>query len=213
SRLPFPEVSAPRFGLVQEDVCDDPFRLIIAVTFLNKTSGEVAIPVFWDFMAHYPTPTDLAHANLDDVVGILRRVGLQNVRAKTLIKFAQGWLEQPPMRGYRSRTLNYPKKGSGKDIRPREVLYDADPRDGAFEIVHLAGCRGPYALDSWRIFCRDALRGVALGWDGEGVGDAGFEPEWRRVLPRDKELKSFVRWLWLREGWDWDINTGERKPA
>ncbi|KAL1613461.1 hypothetical protein SLS54_010600 [Diplodia seriata] len=212
SSLPFPSVKASRFGLIQEELAHRPFQLLIAVMFLNKTKGSSAIPKFRQFIAQYPTPDDLAHANILDITAMLRPLGLQNVRANTLIEFAKRWLLDPPQSGRRHRSFNYPTKGVQRDIKPGEILDDADPRTAAYEIAHLPGC-GPYALDSWRIFCRDALRGVALDWNGGGAGDEGFEPEWKRVRPGDKELKAFLRWMWLRDGWVWDPETGERNLA
>ena len=38
----------------------------------------------------------------------------------------------------------------------------------------------------------------------------GFQPEWMRVLPEDKELRAFLRWMWMREGWEWNPWTGEK---
>lgn len=32
-----------------------------------------------------------------------------------------------------------------------------------------------------------------------------------RVLPKDKELRACLRWMWMREGWWWDAQTGERE--
>ncbi|KAF9640581.1 DNA glycosylase [Lasiodiplodia theobromae] len=212
SSLPFPSTEAPRFGLIQEELAHEPFQLLIAVMFLNKTKGSKAIPIFREFIARYPSPDELAHANLLDITSMLRPLGLQNSRAKMLINFAKCWLIDPPRFGRRYRCVNYPYKGAQKDIKPGEVLNDVDPRVAAYEVAHLPGC-GPYALDSWRIFCRDALRGVALDWNGTGVGDEGFEPEWKRVKPGDKELKAFLKWMWLREGWAWDPKTGERALA
>ena len=69
--------------------------------------------------------------------------------------------------------------------------------------------QGKYALDSWRIFCRDVLLGRAEGWNGEGA-KPGFQPEWMRVRPDDKELRAYLRWMWMREGWEWDPVTGDR---
>ncbi|KAK0659355.1 Methyl-CpG-binding domain protein 4 [Lasiodiplodia hormozganensis] len=212
SSLPFPSTEAPRFGLIQEELAHEPFQLLIAVMFLNKTKGSKAIPIFREFIARYPSPDELAHANLLDITSMLRPLGLQNSRAKMLINFAKCWLIDPPRFGRRYRCVNYPYKGAQKDIKPGEVLNDVDPRIAAYEVAHLPGC-GPYALDSWRIFCRDALRGVALDWNGTGVGDEGFEPEWKKVKPGDKELKAFLKWMWLREGWAWDPKTGERALA
>jgi hypothetical protein len=46
SCLAVPPLSATRFGLIQEELSDDPFRLLIAVTFLIRTTGRAALPVF-----------------------------------------------------------------------------------------------------------------------------------------------------------------------
>lgn len=106
-----------------------------------------------------------------------------------------------------------------------------------WEIAHLPGV-GAYSLDSWRIFCRDELRGVgramtttgsstvAEGADpngnvsvgsGSAAGDTAeeveFMPEWKKVLPQDKELRAYLTWMWLKEGYVWDWLTGERTVA
>lgn len=107
---------------------------------------------------------------------------------------------------------NYPFPESiTHPIKKSEILADDDPRPNAWEIGHIV--KGPYALDSWRIFCRDVLRGLATGWNGEGSHEEGFQPEWMRVLPTDKELRAYLRWMWLKEGFDWDPVTGEKDVA
>jgi len=109
-------------------------------------------------------------------------------------------------------TPKYPKTDSHRGIKPLEVLGDDDSREGALEIGHLPGI-GAYAFDSWRIFCRDELRDVASGWNGENAGGEDFEPEWKRVIPNDKELRAYLRWMWLKEGFRWDPVTGEKEVA
>lgn len=124
--------------------------------------------------------------------------------------------------------VHYPEKGDGVGIREGECVGDEDgDGDGemsddmerivAWEVAHIPGL-GAYALDSWRIFCRDVLRGLAADFNGGkmsagGDEETGFEPEWKRVRPRDKELRAFLAWMWLREGWVWNPETGERKRA
>ena len=214
SCIPFPPLQATSFGLVQEALAHDPFRLLVAVIFLNKTRGHVALPVFYQLMESYPTPADLAAAHLDDVVGIIQCLGLQNQRAATCINLAKAWLERPPERGKRYRVLHYPKKGDGKDIKTGEVIDEDDERVG-WEIGQLPGV-GAYAIDSWRIFCRDELRGLPTGLPKELTSEAkeaDIEKEWARVLPLDKELRAYLRWRWLRNEWEWDPVTGERKRA
>lgn len=47
SVIPFPPLTAPKFGLLQEQLWNQPFWLLVGVAFLKKTRGKVAIPVFW----------------------------------------------------------------------------------------------------------------------------------------------------------------------
>ena len=210
-----PDVAKTAYGLIQEALIDDPFALLVAVTLLNRTKGTVAVPIFFTLMSDYPNAEKFAFAPLSTITSIIGRLGLQNNRAKSLVGLARRWHcdGAPPRKGFRYRTLHYPFLGAGSAIRPNEIIADEadDPRDGAFEIGHLPGV-GPYALDSWRIFCRDILRGLARGYNGEGADrSCGFEPEWKRVLPKDKELRGFLKWMWAKEGMDWDPETGEKK--
>jgi methyl-CpG-binding domain protein 4 len=225
SAVPFPKLSAPRFGLIQERLANDPFRLLIAVTFLNKTHGKAARPIFEQVMETYPTPQDLAAADVSELSEMIHSLGFQNQRARKLIKIAETWISEPPQKGKLHRTMDYPNKGNGRHLKPKETV-DEDVENcieaGALEIAHIYGL-GPYAWDSWRIFCRDVFRGVAQGYNGEGIAGytplsqtthtSDFEPEWKRVVPLDKELRACLRWMWLREGWEWDPLTGNKHKA
>ncbi|EXJ79146.1 hypothetical protein A1O3_08647 [Capronia epimyces CBS 606.96] len=246
STLPFPPLSHATFGLMQERLAHDPFRLLIATIFLNKTPGERAMPVFYQLMSRFPTPSDLARADTSEITSIIYGLGFQNQRAKKCVAMAKTWVNNPPERGKRYRKLHYPNKGDGRDVRDDEVLDDQDTRV-AWEISHLPGL-GPYSHDSWRIFCRDELRGVADKRNVEGEGHslakergaeeneeegaassspspgtgtatatttatATFEPEWKRVVPFDKELRAYLTWMWMKEGWVWNKETGQRTKA
>lgn len=215
STLPFPPLHLERFGLMQERLCHDPFRLLLATIFLNKTPGSRAMPIFYKLMEKYPTPKELAQAEQADVTEIIRELGFQNQRARKVIAMAKKWIEKPPTKGQKYRKVDYPDKGNGKDIKPDEVIDDTDERV-AWEISHLPGL-GPYSHDSWRMFCRDELRGLSTGYNGEDAIPASqgkdFEPEWKRVLPADKELRAWMTWMWMKEGWVWNKETGERTAA
>lgn len=211
SCLPFPPTSADSFGLIQEQLAHDPFRLLLATIFLNRTRGGVAIPILFSLFQRYPSIEAMANADLAAVVAMIHCLGFQNQRAKKCIEMARKWLEAPPANGKRYRKLHYPKKKDGRDVGANECIGDDDARI-AWEIAHLSGV-GAYAIDSWRIFCRDELRGLASDWKGTGAGNPDFEPEWKRVLPMDKELRAYLTWMWLKEGWVWDRETGERTRA
>ena len=210
STLPFPPLHLERFGLMQERLCHDPFRLLLATIFLNKTPGQRAMPVFFKLMEKYPTPEKLAEAEQADVTAIIQQLGFQNQRARKCIAMSKKWVEAPPVEGRRWRKPGYPMKGDGKNIKADEVVGDEDERV-AWEISHLPGL-GPYSHDSWRMFCRDELRNLATAYNGEGAKE-DFEPEWKRVLPADKELRAWMTWMWMKEGWIWNKETGERTKA
>ncbi|KAK5460962.1 hypothetical protein LTS15_003025 [Exophiala xenobiotica] len=196
STLPFPPLSHKTFATI----------------FLNKTPGERAMPIFYQLMSRYPTPLDLANAEVSDITSIIYGLGFQNQRARKCVAMAKVWIESPPELGKRYKKLHYPIKGDGKDVGTGEVIDDGDGRV-AWEISHLPGL-GPYSHDSWRMFCRDKLRGVATSWNGEDAEDSeNFEPEWKRVVPLDKELRAWLTWMWLKGGWVWNKETGQRTKA
>jgi hypothetical protein len=115
-----------------------------------------------------------------------------------LIALAEAWLAAPPCKERRYRRLHYPDRGCGLDVKAGEILGLEDEREG-WEIAHLPGM-GPYALDSYRIFYRDRLREVDRD-----------EPEWKRVLPLDKDLRPYLKWRWAQDGWEWNESTGKKR--
>ncbi|KXG47239.1 DNA glycosylase [Penicillium griseofulvum] len=211
SCLPFPPIDAPSFGLIQEQLAHDPFRLLIATIFLNRTRGGVALPVLFKVFERYPTIQSMAEADLPELVSMINCLGFQNQRARKCTTLAQTWLSDPPNKTKRYRKLHYPRNLDGRNVSREECIDEEDLRV-AWEIAHLPGV-GAYSLDSWRIFCRDELRGKASDWKGTDATEVGFVPEWKCVLPHDKELRAYLTWMWLKEGWIWDYNTGDLTPA
>lgn len=218
SCVPFPPLTSPSFGLVQEKVAHDPFWLLIAITFLIRTTGKHAIPVFYKVKERFPTPSHLADpSNEEELVGMIRHLGLSAVRVSYLQRYAKAFLETAPAPGIRYRVKNYDQRDVSPPPTDVDNLQDStmsqqapavnngDPE--AWEIGHMT--KGKYAIDSWRIFCRDELLGRAQDWNGKGR-EAEFQPEWMRVMPDDKELRAYLRWMWMREGWEWDPLTGGR---
>lgn len=207
SKRAFPPFHQRDFGIIQSIIYREPFWLLVAVTLLNKTPENSARPIFWKLKEYYSDPGSLAAADQGHVEKMLRSLGLQTQRSRRMIKMAQTWATIPPHRDVLYETKNYPQRSDGSSTGV-PVEGDAVDCAGALEIGHLPGC-GPYAGDSWRIFCRDILRGVADDYNGLNV-EQGFEPEWKRVQPQDKELQACLRWMWLPEGWLWDPDTSKR---
>ncbi|KAJ6604788.1 DNA glycosylase [Mycena vulgaris] len=168
-------------SLIQETVADDPWKLLVAITLLNKTSGKLAIPVFWSIMATWPNAWALSQASESDLVALIRPLGTQNIRAKRLISLSRAYLQDPP-----SHRDERPSRAVGAPISPRKrEKYPPTP------ISHLPGA-GAYALDSYRIVC--------LGPGSE---------EWKDVNPSDKELIRYLKWKWAAiENKQWAPGTG-----
>ncbi|KAA8895779.1 DNA glycosylase [Sphaerosporella brunnea] len=197
SAIPWPPFTAQRFGLIQEELQEKPFHLLISTVFLNKTKGSVAKPILSRFLELYPTPEILSNASQEEVEELIRPLGLQRTRAERLVKMGKVWLANPPVADQGTVKYNYPPRNT------RPFPIDGREPHGVvqkqqWEIGHIPGV-GAYALDSWRIFCRDRLRGVEAG-----PGQDEAEEEWKRVVPNDKELRAYCRWRWAQEGQRWE---------
>ncbi|XP_059571926.1 methyl-CpG-binding domain protein 4 isoform X2 [Alligator mississippiensis] len=82
------------FNLVQEILFHDPWKLLIATIFLNKTSGKMAIPALWEFLEKYPSPEVTRTADWKEVSELLKPLGLYELRAKAIIKFSDEYLSK-----------------------------------------------------------------------------------------------------------------------
>ena len=214
SSMAFPRLDAPRFGVAQEQLADDPFKVLIACVFLTRTKGSVSMPVCRELFRRYPTPQSLADADVVEITLMFQPLGLQNRRAKTVINLAKAWIECPPTRGRLYSRPRYRVRKVGSEIsRVRNVReFDEDWPVVAWEIFHLPGI-GDYALDSWRIFCRDSLRGIPSDLqDMTSPNGAAHErkQEWTSVIPLDKELIAYIRWRWLRLNYLWNPVKGSK---
>ncbi|CAL9702593.1 unnamed protein product [Knipowitschia caucasica] len=93
-RKVFKKWTPPRspFNLVQETLFHDPWKLLVATIFLNKTSGKLAIPVLWQFFESYPTAEVTREADWNPISEMMKPLGLYQLRAKTIIRFSDEYL-------------------------------------------------------------------------------------------------------------------------
>jgi len=80
------------FGLVQETLFHDPWKLLIATIFLNKTSGNCALPLLWKFFDCWPTAEHICQADEAVIAQVLQPLGLHHVRAYTIKQFSYEFL-------------------------------------------------------------------------------------------------------------------------
>ncbi|SJX65146.1 uncharacterized protein SRS1_15953 [Sporisorium reilianum f. sp. reilianum] len=194
------------YGLIQEIVTPNVFRLLVATCLLNQTKGRAAMPVFWELLRRWPDEHHLAKADVVEVTDLLQPIGRHNIRARRLISMAQTMVEIP-----------YDESNSFKS-RDRTA---PDTPIGIYPGV------GRYAIDSWRIFV--AGGGARVGLQGDkpvspfdvampkdepamprlsppciAVQQQQQQPEWKSVMPLDKELRAYLIWRWAKEGQVWD---------
>lgn len=95
-RKVFKKWTPPRspFNLVQETLFHDPWKLLVATIFLNKTSGKVAIPLLWQFFEQYPTADVAREADWKLMSEILKPLGLYRLRANIIIRFSDEYLSK-----------------------------------------------------------------------------------------------------------------------
>merc|ERR1712223_978434 len=75
------------FNLIQEELYSEPWKLLLATIFLNKTNGKVALPLFWDFLTKWPNPESVCEASEEDIATFLQPIGLYNRRARVVKRF------------------------------------------------------------------------------------------------------------------------------
>ncbi|CAE6442956.1 unnamed protein product [Rhizoctonia solani] len=102
-------------SLIQERICDDPWKIIVATTLLNKTNGKAAVPIFWELIKRWPTPIALAQglysyvkqdphhppyktvAAAPSLTDLLRSLGTQSMRTSRLIRLSNAYVMHPPV--------------------------------------------------------------------------------------------------------------------
>lgn len=87
--------------LLQEELIDDPWKMLIACMLLNQTASIQVRRVIWKLLERYPTAVDMASADHCDVVEMIKECGLYNRRASAMIKMSEQcasdpyWQERP----------------------------------------------------------------------------------------------------------------------
>ena len=79
------------YGLIQEDLCDRPWRMLIACIMLNLTNIKQVRPIIWKFFEEYPDEVAAARADKETLATMLQPLGLHNRRAGSIIKFSTAY--------------------------------------------------------------------------------------------------------------------------
>ena len=86
------EPPASPYGLIQETLYSDPWKVLVACVLLNKTSCAVVRTLIWELFALIPTPEEAAVAVPEgDILRIIRPLGLSK-RAGYIKKLSEQYL-------------------------------------------------------------------------------------------------------------------------
>ncbi|XP_061187716.1 uncharacterized protein LOC133195790 [Saccostrea echinata] len=80
------------FHLIQESLYHDPWKLLVATIFLNRTTGRAAIPILWKFLNRWPNPDAARRGDWQSMARLLTPLGLHEKRAKIIIRFSDEYL-------------------------------------------------------------------------------------------------------------------------
>ena len=80
------------FHLVEEYLYGDPWRLLVACIFLNKTTAKVAVPILETYFSRWGSPEAASAASETELCELLKPMGLQKKRAHMRIRFSREYL-------------------------------------------------------------------------------------------------------------------------
>ena len=83
------------YGLLQENLNADPWKIFVACIFCNLTSRRTAEPYFWKTLERWPTPEALAFAKFNEMQEYITNLGLAERRFKALTKMSYGYMHLP----------------------------------------------------------------------------------------------------------------------
>ncbi|KAK9816537.1 hypothetical protein WJX72_001655 [[Myrmecia] bisecta] len=80
------------FGLIEEQLYDNPWKLLLACLLLNKTTGVQVRKVLWKLLALISTPEAAVKADVSQIQDIIQPLGLFRKRALAIQRFSHEFL-------------------------------------------------------------------------------------------------------------------------
>lgn len=79
------------YGLIQEELRDQPWRLLIACIMLNLTSIKQVRPIIDGFFEMFPSPEAAVRADPGSIADVIRSLGLYNRRSRAIIRLSEAF--------------------------------------------------------------------------------------------------------------------------
>jgi methyl-CpG-binding domain protein 4 len=124
------------YGLLQEEINYDPWKVFVCCIFCNLTKRVSAEPYFRKVLELWPRSVDLACANESEVISVIQPLGLSKRRAKALVRMSREYLEKE-WQDDPTQLYGIGKYGSDAyKIFCTPHWREVDPKDGALVNYH-----------------------------------------------------------------------------
>lgn len=93
NQKPIPQMyfPVPERSMLQEHLIENPWAMLVGCILLNQTHLRQVNKIMPQLFANWPTAWDMATADEEELIKLLKTLGLQNRRAKTLMTFSLDW--------------------------------------------------------------------------------------------------------------------------
>ena len=119
------------YGLLQEELESDPWKIFVCCIFCNLTRRVQSEPFFWDVIQKWPSPKELSEADSTELRSMIMTLGLSERRTKALKKMSYDYLYKD---WQKDPTSLYGIGKYGSDayyIFCTDKWHDIEPKDGA----------------------------------------------------------------------------------
>jgi methyl-CpG-binding domain protein 4 len=136
------------FGLIQEDLWPDKWKILVSCVMLNCTSRKQVEKILPEFFMRWPDAASIVAATEADLQSVIYPLGFKNRRSSLLKKLASSYLEEwqdvrslPGVGEYGSRAWEIFCKNDMGDVAPKDhaltkywhwrIKHDKKKNDGA----------------------------------------------------------------------------------
>lgn len=82
------------YNLLQEIYWPDEWKILVCCMFLNLTTGKQVKRILDEFFDRYPNALVASRAKQDEMIEIIKSLGLSNKRSKAIIKMSTEYCEK-----------------------------------------------------------------------------------------------------------------------
>lgn len=80
------------YGLIQEDLWPDEWKILVTCMMLNCTTRKQVEKVYRTFFSAWPNPQTLLNCDEGTLINVIRPLGFANRRAKNLLRMTHDYL-------------------------------------------------------------------------------------------------------------------------